>query len=280
MRSDILLLSGIGRKKFRKLEQKGITSVAELATLTPSELADIFQEPNHHTSERILEQARLFLKRQIRISDFPNLPPLEQCLYFDLEATPHGRNRKIFLASFAAVSISKTVVFFAEQNESIAEPVYRFLLERPERYLVSFSEDDWDYRALMNLFKSEGLDLAPLEKMRSVNLYKQLKKFVLSPVGLGVKNFSTYLGFKGYSDELSNYRKMDGYKVALIYESGKYSPSTKKAMIKYNQVDSEALLFIHTAMEKIIELGKIGVISLPKINWNSPSESSHQSSLR
>ncbi len=269
MRSDILLLSGIGKKKFRRLEQKGITTVAELASLTPSKLADIFEEPNHHTSERILEQAQLFLKRQIKISDFPNLPPIEQCLYFDLEATPHGKNRKIFLASFAAVSISKTVVFFAEQNESIAEPVYRFLVNRPERYLISFSEDDWDYRALMNLFKNEGLDLESLGKKRSVNLYKQLKRFVLSPVGLGVKNFSTYLGFEGYSNELSNYRKMDGYKVALIYESGKYSPSTRKAMMRYNQVDSEALLFIHMAMERIIENGKTGVISLPKVEWKS-----------
>ncbi len=269
MRSDILLLSGIGKKKFRKLEQKGITTVAELASLTPSELADIFEEPNHHTSERILEQAQLFLKRHIRISDFPNLPPIEHCLYFDLEATPHGKNRKIFLASFASISSPRTTVFFAEQNESIAESIYQYLLSRPEHYLVSFSEDDWDYRALMSLFKNEGLDLYALEKMRSVNLYKQLKKFVLSPVGLGVKNFSTYLGFRGYSDELSHYRKMDGYKVALIYESGKYSDSTKRAMIKYNQVDSEALLFIHMAMDKIIENGKTGVISVPKIKWHN-----------
>ena len=253
------MIKGVGNRILKRLEENGIGSVERLVELEEKELVQILPNVPEKSIREIRENAELYVQHAIIIKKPFRLPPPKDVIYFDLESTT-SMPRKVFLATFATFKDLMSV--FEEQYEKnkLIEETTKFLKSHEEKYLMSSSGNSWDYNALISTFKKAGYDHSLISNRVHIDLYKILKENIKSPVGLGIKNLSKFLGFNGFDRLRAIDKKINGYVVAKIYESGRYSENKKNLIIKYNQLDVEALRFIHLTLTMLLNEKKTGIV--------------------
>ncbi len=255
------MIQGIGNKILKRLLQNNINNVNQLASVEVKELQEILPNISPQMIEKLIFNARLYLERAIIIKQPFSLPKPQDVIYFDLESTTEPP-RKVFLATYATLKDLYSV--FEERNEpkKLVTKTQIFFDTHPQKFLMSSSGNSWDYHALINTFKKEKMDHSMISNRIHIDLFNELKESIVSPVGLGIKNLSKFLGFTGFDKLKEKDKRINGYVVAKIYESGKYSKNKKELIIRYNQLDVEALRFIHLSLIMLLNQRPRGKVYL------------------
>lgn len=264
-------IHGISGKRFARLHRAKISSFAELLTLDKAALIEILLLESEEEAVKLQSNIQLFKDRSLRVLDTFMLPPIDDVVFFDLEAT--ASTKQLFLATFATEKTGYTT-FMLDDFQHFLQDIADYFDGLSQTVLVASSGNNWDYNILLNLLEGKGTDGNPVRKFQGLDLMKYLRHKLQSPVGFSVKKLSKYVGHTPVYDPVSDPRmnrlakkfkyislkKKTGYLIGKAYESGSYTDRERQAFIDYNIEDVRALRAIYKVLAESVAGQPVGTI--------------------
>tara|TARA_Y100001968_G_scaffold279372_1_gene275271 strand:+ start:650 stop:2101 length:1452 start_codon:yes stop_codon:yes gene_type:complete len=254
LKGNLNLVSGIGAKRIKILNELGIKNIKDLASTNPVDLKDKLAEPHKNIAAQIIKQslAQVNNKKE-KLTNLPSLPELQDCkgiFLYDIESDPDHNHD--FLHGFIRLnklgngewnlkkSIYQPLLTFDKKNESfIWESIKRKLDNFPDWPILHYGETESLY--LYQLAKrnnSKDYELRDILN-RCIDIHSRVKeKWILPINNYSLKTVANYIGFKWEQENV------DGAKALLWWRQWKNSRRSCKVYSKninkifaYNKYD-------------------------------------------
>ena len=269
------LILGLSTKRVRTLQEEGILAFNQLLDLENSFFLEKLHLNSNDEINGLKQRIELYLDHSVYVEELVFLPHPKKVIFFDVEASPF-RGRRLFLVSFASGD-GEIHTFVEKKDNNLLKEINAYLKTTENQILVSLSGSNWDFtylRKLMNVrFRRSDNGLS---NKQGLDLFTQLQKKIITPVGFSVKKFSAFLGYPDpldvftdprVSPYLESYRQFvkpgkSGYFMGAVFNDGKYDEKFLESMIDYNSYDVDALRFIYKQIYSLMskkQLGKIKV---------------------
>ena len=248
-KSDLTLISGIGKRIKKELIKLGITDIKKLAE------ADIAKISNEIASKKDLTyfqlQASSLVEKKEIIRNKVSFPKKKTELFVDVEGSSHHNFIWIigcFFRSEDKVEYKSFLANSPKEEKQMVISFYEFLSEIKNQFTIyhwSSAEPQY-FKQLTKKHNLPSTDLSNVTK-NSYDLFPLFKKNIILPLySYTLKEVANWLGFK-WHDPLT-----DGATSIVLFDKW-YIEKNKKALqkaISYNSDDCRALLIIKDYLTK------------------------------
>ncbi|MHA1197961.1 MAG: TM0106 family RecB-like putative nuclease [Candidatus Heimdallarchaeaceae archaeon] len=246
---DLTLISGIGKRIKKQLEEQNISDVPSLAQATEDSIS--LENITPSEKEYLLLQAKTLMDKQERIRGKVNLPKKRFELFVDVEGSSHHNfvwiigclvreGNEHYYKHFLAESPRKEKEMFVAFMNYIESLNGDFTL-----YHWSLAEPQY-FKNLANKFYTSKADVAKLAE-NSFDLFPIFKEKIIIPVyTYTLKEVANWLGFEWF-DPL-----VDGATSIILFDNW-FMRNDRKSLekaISYNSDDCKALLVIKDYVAK------------------------------
>ncbi len=238
-------INGIGRAYAERLAQCGITTVEQLADISPW-VAGLALGRSPETAAILVARARSRQEGRPLLISTPELPKKPR-LYLDIETDL--QKSYTWLAGLATEDSDEVRHFFAphptEEGKMLQE-LTAFLSIKSDHSVMHFSGTNFDRRILVQRMESYDL-IPPPSLLHSFDCLPALRSSLALPTrGMGLKEAAECFGYRFAHPEI------DGWAVAYEYQKAVESGSpVPQRLLEYNRDDVLALRFLIHAVERL-----------------------------
>lgn len=244
-RTELEKIQGIGPIKLEKLEKAGIYRINQLLETS---IDDLMIQTNF--SKRSLNN---FMKK-IRAQQTQGglwtgklkFPPIDECIYFDIETDLDFENKQIWLIGwYYKGKIYQEIANNLEDEIRIIESFNSFLKNNPGQPLVAYSGTYFDFNYLIKAAdRLEIIDFKENICNRTwFDLLINLRKVYSTGKSMGLKSMGDYFKYKFKQKGYDGLRLAQEYLIDLRTNS-KISGKFRKIALEYNEDDVRLILHI------------------------------------
>jgi Icc-related predicted phosphoesterase/uncharacterized protein YprB with RNaseH-like and TPR domain len=242
---ELSSIPGIGPYFARKFVAGGISSVAQLASAKPEQVANLIGW-NPAKTHIFISRAKANLLEKPIFSSIPDLPSCPR-IYLDIETDlQHTYCWLVGMISDEEPSVKQ---FFAPHPSAESKMLQEMLLYLKSVELSSmlhFSGSDFDKRILIQRLREHGLRVPEIINKSTDCHAKLFYSMAIPGREFSLKNVATQLGYN------FTFPNLDGFQVALDYQRAiRQKSEVPEYLLRYNQDDVLALRFV---VRRVIEL--------------------------
>lgn len=249
--NDISLIFRLSQNDQRRFYEIGIKTVKDLASADLDQLRYRLEDWPFDKLVRFYNQAQVLVSGEPMILKKSEFLEVEHEIYFDIESDPTEGIDYLFGVLIKRKDGGTEYKSFLAQDKNSEEKIWRDFLDFLESLndFVIYHYSHYEREVFKRLANRYGISLALEDKFKNntIDLYWSLIQAAVLPLYFySLKDTAKYLGFKWEAEDAGGAESVVWYNDWL--KSG--DPKIMKKIIKYNEDDVRATLFIKEWLEK------------------------------